>query len=132
MPTDPNFLLMSDEQLHWLQHVKRNYLRELFDGLGTILGTRMTSEEFWGTVENKSNAAEKRDVVSFPLSFLLGDRTDHAFRTALQKPDGHKGGNGGKADLRDLYSPAQLKEIFGRVRTEADQMIQDVKSITPP
>lgn len=90
----------------------------------------MTSTEFWGSVDSKPGS-EKRDVANFPLSFLLGDRTDHAFRSVLKKPTQGASNPGGHADLREVFSPAQLKDLFRDIRSEAEQMIQDVKSITP-
>lgn len=88
MPTDPNFLALSDEQLHWLQHAKRAYLKELFENAGIMLGTTMSAEQLY-----PNNDGEKRkrstlvDKASVPLSVLINGQTLKVFKS-LVKPAG--------------------------------------------
>lgn len=88
MPSDPNFLALSDEQLHWLQHAKRSYLKEIFDNVGTMLGTTMNAEQLYPNADGeKKQRASLLDKASVPLSVLLNGQTLKIYKS-LVKPKG--------------------------------------------
>ena len=131
LPTDPQVQMLSDEQLHWLQRARRSYLRELFDTLGGMLGTRMTSEEFHGAPGAKQSK-EPREVASFPLAFLIADdpgQVDGAYRKSLKKPTAGSMGDGSALspiNMSDVFSPSNLRDMFSTLRNEASQALSGV------
>ena len=117
--------MLSDEQLLWMRDTKRSYIKELFDTLGAVLGTRLTSEEFWGSGDTGKQSPLK-DTVSFPLSFLLAPEvSQNVFKAHLAKPNTHIG-NGVK-ELGDVISPAALRDMFRNIGSEAKSVIDEIK-----
>lgn len=129
-PFDASFTMLSDEQLCFMRDSKRNYMHEMFDALSTILGTRMTSEEFWGNSDAPKQSTKKA-VVAFPLSMLLApEAASKAYSTHLEKPS-KKSGNGSEGapiELGDIFDAKSLKDIFANIKDEAKQTLQDIGS----
>ena len=123
LPTDPNFLNLSDEQLHWLQHSKRNFFKELFDNVGIMLGTSMTSDRLYGSPGSKAKKTYV-DKASIPLAHLLSERFYAIYKGTLSKPkDGRSG------DLMDLPASAWKKLLESKVHEESLETLQELKNL---
>ncbi len=122
LPTDPHFMNLSDEQLHWLQHSKRNFFKELFDNVGIMLGTSMTSDRLYGS----GSKAKKTyvDKASIPLAHLLSERFYNIYKSTLSKPrDGRNG------DLMDIPASDWKRLLENKVHEESRETLQELKNL---
>lgn len=126
LPTDPNFLQLDDDQLMWLQQSKRNFLRELFDGLGTMLGTKMDASRLYGSSSSTSKSKQLVNEADVPLAFLLGTQAYDLYKSILKKPskDNEFGQFSGK-DLQELFQLSLKKQAEAVIEELKDLQLQE-------
>jgi hypothetical protein len=124
LPSDPNLLALNEEQLYWLQHAKRSYLKELFENLGIMLGTNMTSDMLYGS--GKKSKSKLVDSASVPLSFLIGENAQKIFKSVLTKTAGSNDMiNISGSKFRDL-----MKSASQQMHQEASQALDEIRNLT--
>lgn len=126
LPTNQDFLLLSDEQLHWLKHFKQAQTHEWFDSLAEMLGLRMTSETFYGD-GSKTKKPTQMDSVTIPGTFAFSpdpERLHKFFESILRKPQGKTSGDGtmlNPISLGDTLGASALRDIFSTIKREATE-----------
>ena len=125
MPTDPKFLSLSDEQLHWMQHAKRMYLKEIFDNLGVMLGTTMEASQLYSGGNGKKSTVFV-DKASVPLSVLVNPQAIQIFKGMIKKPTS-------QLDMINI-APDSFRELMKTsaqaMHNEAREALADIQNVS--